>query len=262
MPGGFDGDYHQGVTLNQSTSPLPLGAAAFFDGTASTYADLGLFHPGNSVTVEAWVRLNPDARANSYHAIVARWDGSYELDIATDDRPNLVVRNQANTFGLVAAPSPIVRGQWHHLVGTYHNGVMSIYVNGVLGAAAPLAGTLRNGGPSPDRVLIGGTRDGAINSFNWRGLIDEVAIYNEALPEHRILAHYRAGLPETRLQINAQGELRWPAFPPTLVLQFSESLGDTATWDTDQSPRVIENGFFKVELPLNGTQKFYRLLIP
>jgi CotH kinase protein/Concanavalin A-like lectin/glucanases superfamily/Lamin Tail Domain/Bacterial Ig domain/Immunoglobulin domain len=263
QPGGFDGVYTGGVLLNQSTAPLPLGSAIRLDGNPGTYVDLGLFHPGNSMTVEAWAWLDPQARAGSYHALVARWDGSYELDIATDDRANLVVRNQANTFGLVASPQPLTRGQWYHLAGIYDNGTMQLYVNGALAASVPLAGTLQDGGPTPDRVLIGGTRDGSSSSFNWKGWIDEVAIYNHALASDRLLAHYQAGLPEARLVLDAFGQLSWPAVPSDLLLQHASSLAPNAVWQTDNTPRVLENGYFKAMVVAPAeSQRFYRLSKP
>ena len=56
-----------------------------------------LFHSGDA-------ELDPTAANNpGYYVVVARWDGSYELDFAPGDVPNLVVKNQVNAFGLVAA---------------------------------------------------------------------------------------------------------------------------------------------------------------
>ena len=91
-PGGRNGIYTGGITLNQSTAPMELGSAARFNGSVGTFVNLGNFHPGNSVTIEAWVQLDPSAASSpGYHAIIARWDGSYELDFAPGDVPNLVV---------------------------------------------------------------------------------------------------------------------------------------------------------------------------
>ncbi len=263
-PGGRNGIYTGGITLGQSTAPLEFGSAARFNGAAGTFVNLGSFHPGDAVTVEAWVQLDPSAANNpGYYAIVARWDGSYELDFAPGDVPNLVVRNQANAFGLVAAPGPLARGQWHHVVGVYDAGVMTLYLNGAFASSVPLAGTLRNGGPVPDRVLIGATRDGSNSSFQWKGLIDEVAIYGRALSADRVLAHYQAALPASRLTINSAGELIWPTLPAGSALQEAETLATPMQWrPVDVSERTEENGFFKLRvLPTLGS-RFYRLARP
>ena len=263
-PGGRNGIFTGGITLGQATAPLELGRAARFNGAPGTFVNLGNFHPGNSTTVEAWVQLDPTAANNpGYYAIVARWDGSYELDFAPGDVPNLVVKNQANAFGLVAAPAPLARGQWHHLVGVYDAGVMTLYLNGAFASSVPFAGTLRNGGPVPDRVLIGATRDGSNSSFQWKGLIDEVAIYNRALSADRVMAHYQAALPASRLTITGTGEISWPTLPAGYVLQVTDSLAAPVQWQpADITGRTEENGFFKLSVsPLEGT-RFYRLARP
>ena len=73
---------------------------------------------------------------------------------------------------------------------------------------------LRDGGPSPDRVLIGATRSGTTASFNFQGFIDEVAIYDTALSAAQVRGHYRAsqsGPPSLTIQ-NAV-IVSWPSFP-------------------------------------------------
>jgi hypothetical protein len=263
-PGRRHGVYTGGITLGQTTAPLLLGNAAHFSGDAGTFVNLGNFHPGNSATIEAWVQLDPSAANNpGYYAVVARWDGSYELDFAPGDTPNLAVRNQASTFGLAAAPTPLPRGRWHHLVGIYDGGVMTLYVNGSLAASVPFPGTLRNGGPSPDRVLIGATRDGSNSSFQWKGLIDEVAIYDRALPHDRVLAHYLSAVQAPALAINAAGELTWPASPATLVLETTDSLAPPVQWEpASLAGRTEQNGLFKLTVPFAEATRFYRLVRP
>jgi hypothetical protein len=195
-PGGNAGTFTGGITLGHPSSNAALGNAARFDGAAGTFVDLGLFHPGNEVTVEAWVNLSAAAPVGTFHAAVARWDGSYEIDIATDERANFVVRNETNAFGLAGSNSIIDRERWHHLVGVFSGGTATVYLDGVAGTqTANIGGNLQNAGPAPDRVLIGGTRSGSVASFNFNGLIDEVAIYNYALPPARIQAHFNAGSP-------------------------------------------------------------------
>jgi hypothetical protein len=110
--------------------------------------------------------------------------------------------------------------------------------------------------------MIGATRNGSASSFNWKGLIDEVAIYNRALSTDRILAHYQAGLPVPALTINAAGEITWPALPAGSILQVSESVSEPVIWQTDNNVRIEENGFYKMTVPPTGTNRFYRLVRP
>jgi len=52
---------------------------------------------------------------------------------------NLVIRNDRERFGIVASPSPVSRGQWHHMVSIFDAGTLTIYVDGVQVRARPLA---------------------------------------------------------------------------------------------------------------------------
>ena len=266
VPGGFNGAYTGGIALNQPAAPLRLGNAARFDGGPGSYVNLGLFHPGDAFTVEAWAQLAPDAPAGVWHAIVARWDGSYELDFETTDRAGFVFYTQAGQVGVLSSPAPLARGLWHHLVAAYDGNVAQLYVDGALAAWAEVPGTLRDGGPSggwPDRVLIGATRGGdAGASYNFKGLIDEVAIYNYALPAARILARYQAALPAPVLSITAGGVVRWPAYPVDAVLQGADTLQNSGAWGQDETPRFLDGGYYQMQSPLNGGQRFYRLVKP
>jgi hypothetical protein len=190
-----------GITLGQPSFSTTLGRSAYFDGQPGTFVDLGQFHPGDSVTVEAWVNLAADAsHTPSYHDIVGRMDGSYIIDFAPDDRIEFAAFNDSGTLAKSGGGINAGRNRWHHVVGVFSNGTATVYVNGIKGTTQTIGGTLQNLGPDPDRVLIGASRNGSVSSFNFRGFIDEVAIYDSALSPARIRAHYRTGVPALSLQ--------------------------------------------------------------
>jgi hypothetical protein len=209
-PGGNNGQFVGGVTLGNPSFSAALGSSLRLDGVEApgTFVDLGLFHPGNSVSVEAWINLDPAAN-KAFHAAVARWDGSYEIDVNQGTgRANFVVRNDVNAFALAASSRPIVRGQWHHLVGVFDGGVATIYLDGIQGTSVNIGGVLQNAGPVPDRVMVGATRDGnGGGSFNWLGGLDEVAIYDRALTLAEVEEHFTS----------AGGVIVPPLPPPTVV---------------------------------------------
>jgi hypothetical protein len=217
-----DGIYTGGITLGQPSSRAALGNAMRLDGAAGTFVDLGLFHPGDSATIEAWVNLSSAAPAGSFHAAVARWDGSYELDIANNELANFVVRNDANTFGAGASGAAVTRDAWHHFVGVFDAGNVTLFLDGVQGTTQAIGGVLQNAGPIPDRILIGGTRSGDVSSFNFNGLIDEVAVYNYALSPAQVSTHFNAGSPP-------------PPLPPT---------GDIVKFETNNEPNFALPGAF------------------
>jgi hypothetical protein len=206
--------------------------------------------------------LDMDARPE-WNAIVARWDGSYELDFAPGNFANLVVRNEANTFGVVAGASPSGRALWHHLVGIFSGGVMSIYVNGVKGAELNLGGGLRDGGPSPDRVMIGATRSGTVSSLNFKGLIDEVALYDYGLSAAQVRGHFRAAQPPAppTLSIESSVRITWPSFPPGYQLMAAPKLEGPEQAVT-HAPTSMPGGLLQVVLPTDPAQRYFRLEKP
>ena len=104
----------------------------------------------------------------SYHAIVARWDGSYEMDFAPGDLANFVVRRDGDGFGLTAAATSFSRGQWHHVVGVFRRSPDHLR-RWRQRRGTNLGGVLQNAGPAPDRIMIGATRTGTEGSFNFKG---------------------------------------------------------------------------------------------
>ncbi|HTG43679.1 MAG TPA: LamG-like jellyroll fold domain-containing protein, partial [Verrucomicrobiae bacterium] len=93
-----------------------------------------------------------------------------------------------------------------HLVGVYDGTNLFFYVNGLLQRQLPV--TFAQNLLNPLRIGAGAT-EGEGNFF-FEGTVDEVAIYNKALGEDRILAHYVAGFPlTTPPSITAQPSARF-----------------------------------------------------
>ena len=138
------------------------------------------------------MRLDSDAPIGYQHTIVARWGGSYSLEISASDQAIFRVRNSANALGQVASVAPLARGVWHHVVGIFNGGLVTVWVDGVQGGSQSIGGVLQNAGPSPDRTLIGATGNGSTSSYNFKGLIDEVAIYGRALSPSEVTSHWTA----------------------------------------------------------------------
>ena len=69
-------------------------------------------------------------------------------------------------------------GEWHHVAGTYDGNSLKVYVDGVEEAENNIGKV--TGGSTPEHVAIGS--DGFGREF-WKGIIDEVALFND--PPHR-----------------------------------------------------------------------------
>ena len=196
--GGYDGVYVGGYTLGQPSAFTNLGNAVRLDGQNGTHIALASpNHPGNSISVEAWVNLDSDS-TNTFSPIIARWDGSYELDINnTSDgslgqgRANMVVRNTANDPGFSASNTSVTRGGWHHIVGIFDTGTATIFVDGIQGTTTTIGGDLQDAGGDDGLWYIGRSRS-PNSGFAWDGSLDEVAIYDYALSSQQIQSHINA----------------------------------------------------------------------
>jgi hypothetical protein len=89
-------------------------------------------------------------------------------------------------------------GQWHHVVGIYEKtgdttGKVTIYADGKWEGSGE--GTLDDFA-SPYPLFIGARNEDNSPGDNWKGTIDEVAIYNRVLTAEEIQQHYQSVIPE------------------------------------------------------------------
>ena len=106
------------------------------DGTPGTLVDLGTFHPGDEVSIEAWFLIDPD-HGGDWTAIGGRWEGSYELAVHKTLGVSFAVFNDSGTVGQVFSATPPERGLWNHAVGIFAGGTLRVYLNGVKGTEVP-----------------------------------------------------------------------------------------------------------------------------
>ena len=247
-----NGTYGGNVSLSPTSAFDALGRAAVFDGSAETFVELSVFHPGDTVTVEAWVNL-ANQGPSGFAAIVARWDGSYELDVNIgSNRANFVTRNTANTFALAESADSFTRDEWHHVVGIFENGLTTIYVDGTPGTVVDTSATgtaLRDAGA---RLLIGATRNG---DFRWTGSIDEVAIYDRALTIDEIRQHINVARGGAGLSIRDEIETDIEAIMfnqnATSAIRIPFEVGDPTALDSLTFLIQYDDGFVAY---LNGNE--------
>lgn len=187
---GRHATYIGGVT-RMVAGALPTGdPAARFDG-ATGYVQLpGTWGGGTEATVEAWVNTETPITGD-FQSIVSTPDGGF-THFQLHTAGNAGVYTSA---GFVALPIPPTTptSRWRHVVMTVKSGDSRLYVDGVaLGSPATTTFT----SITPATFLPGGTRgvrlaNGHQGGRWFRGGLDEVAIYNRALPPERVQAHYR-----------------------------------------------------------------------
>jgi hypothetical protein len=143
-------------------------------------------------SVEAWVR----AAANDERVIVGK--RAYGLpappywQLTVSDDSSHVGRIRVNLYDGIVSPQvygPDVRvddGGWHHVVVAFDREVgITIYVDGVGAATAvPIMGDVSNDG----EFMLGK----APGYTEFKGDVDELAIYDGLLSLDRVAAHYSA----------------------------------------------------------------------
>lgn len=215
---------HDGTPL---TTPVNTGDTGFvdgastFDGTRGVLADkiLSLGNVDTGFTVEAIVRSEPVAGGTANRAIVAQQDlnGTGRLIISVDESG--VIRSVLGAGVRKDADTKVTASEWTHLIIVANALTNEIrwYVNG------QPAGTSKDGlnpdGTTFDPNLLLEASDGAwtigvhktLTGNFWKGLIDEVAVYDTVLDEipdvdpdapaiidtTRVLAHRYAWYSET-----------------------------------------------------------------
>jgi hypothetical protein len=139
-----------------------------------------------SLSVEAWF-TNPRGQ-QTYAALVSKTARDYGDGYGLYWYPNNLYFYVGGRMCRVGTPIE-QSGAYHHVVGTFDNlsGMMRIYLDGVEMANRTRCGAVWANEDVPVRIAKG-------YLLSWGGNIDEVALYDHALPERTIQAHHQAGV--------------------------------------------------------------------
>jgi hypothetical protein len=186
----FTGNHNGTVVGSGVTFPAgKVGNAVNFS-VGTSFIRIPSFNT-NYITVEAWVNstkygyytsmVTKNYYASQWSSPWTTWSLWFNENSAN---PGTIASQWAT-----ASPEAVSMNQWHHLAFTYDGTTAKMYVNGVeksstAGAGGPIAQTAGN-------IYIG-KPEFANHSFT--GSIDEVAIWDNALPGTDILKHYQNGL--------------------------------------------------------------------
>jgi len=184
------------ITANNSNGMICTGFK--FNGAGGTYISV----PHNAklnqpyVSVAAWVRHSTAALKN-WEAILAKGDTTYRLHLNGGCSINAINTSKAFTFGfnggcgnadLNSGVVPVA-GQWYHVVGTYDGATIKIFVNGVLKNSQALVTTI---GTNAFPLYLG--ENSQATGRNWNGDIDEIQVFDRALPDTEVLSMYNNGV--------------------------------------------------------------------
>ncbi|VVB69385.1 Concanavalin A-like lectin/glucanases superfamily protein [uncultured archaeon] len=181
-----------------------IGDAVSLDGISSSVnvRNASALNTGSQVTISFWMKADPGNAMDKCCQGLVTTD-YYGIEISGGRDPRVGVNFFTNTGGsfyqtsdAVGGGSPVSPGQWHYVVGVYDGSTMRLYIDGSLVAQRPQSGSI-----SPmlgGSFLAIGSEDGRtsapslIGARYFRGLIDEVAIYNRALSDDEVLSIFKA----------------------------------------------------------------------
>jgi hypothetical protein len=161
------------------------GASSYQYLTVPTSASIS---PTTAITLSAWVNWTSNATNGGIldKGPLGNAFGDYDLTIQGTTGVVLFALN-TNASGTLNSAAGISASAWHHIVATYDEIIMKIYIDGVFSASQAYAAAINTSGTA----LNIGTYYGSSNSFD--GKIDDVRIYNRALSASEVLNLYNSG---------------------------------------------------------------------
>ncbi|MDO8509514.1 MAG: LamG domain-containing protein, partial [bacterium] len=162
------------------------GYSAKFDGIKD-YLNAGMgdsLNLSQAVTFETWVK--PES-SGVYKTILAR-DGSYYF--ALNNLHPAVYLQGTNKSWMISGAS-VNLNEWSHLAFVYSGSQANIYINGVLVSTfTGITGSINS--IVGKEVWLGSRPD--LKNYNFKGYLDEVAVYNRVLLASEIKARYERGI--------------------------------------------------------------------
>jgi hypothetical protein len=191
LAGSFNGTLQNGATY----APGKVLQAFRFDGV-NDYVDLGtssaLAPP--VLTVDFW--MNPQGTPALVSHPVSRWGhstqipDSWQFGYQPNNKIYFTTRNVAGTQVTIGSTSVLPLGQWSHVAATYDGSSVKLYINGVQEAVASFSGVVRH---NTSTTAIGCKITGGVCNYPFKGLVDEVEIFDRALTPSEIKAIFAAG---------------------------------------------------------------------
>lgn len=197
------------------------GQALRFEGKQS-WVDCGnadALNLANEFTVEAWIK--PELPRGHNMTIVAkgyRYAGRFNLRMGIPwDRSKLMLENGAYRTHEV----PIPLKTWLHVAGVCDGQRVAIFVNDELLSVRPFGGGFK---PNTTALTIGKSM-GAPGGEFFKGLIDDVRVYDRVLPKYKLRGTTGADINRGSRAITTRGKWgEYEGFPSVCLLKSGQLL--------------------------------------
>jgi len=225
-------------------------------------------NPDTAWSVETWVQPSSlGVNGNDYRVVLSSEYNQYPYPF---NGWYLYQQAGANNFAFVPEPgngfitsgSPVVPGNWYHVVIVDDTTNFYLYVNGALGGSFPVSGdpfipngdginpngTPGLGGDDGGNFVIGQRTDAAFGTF--LGTVDDTALYQYALSPQQVLSHYSDAALLTIRPAGSNVILTWPVGAlqeSTNVLgTYTNVIGATSPYTNAASGTA---NYFRVHVP-------------
>jgi hypothetical protein len=177
VSGALGSDKDTAIRLDGTTSLIDLGTKIDFLGTSPFSLELWFNMAAADSTYRFLVAKDarPGTGREEWGLVIHAVDGFYFERYVAD---------QGRGVGAIAAS---ILGRWVHAVATYDGKALELFVDGV---SVDKGADARSQLPKNVPLTVGAASPGGGNVIN--GAIDELAIYDFALPAERIKAHFDA----------------------------------------------------------------------
>ncbi len=191
-----------------------LGGAIELDGDGDyvEIADENAFDLTNEATIACWVSIKP--AEHNWATIIAKGDSWLLSASDSTTAPYFSVNHSQSVF--MKGTADIPTDQWHHIAAVYDGNAMTIYVDGKRDSTRPWRGGI---GVNDYNVSIG--ENLAARGRFFKGLIDDVRIYSDAMDAKQIMEVYSGKEP---ILAGAAGEPKI-YFAPAPQVAISEATG-------------------------------------
>ena len=222
--GDSAGDHHGTLAGNATFADGKVGQAFSLDGAGSfvKIPQSASLNVANQLTIAFWMKAAADNQMNNYQGLVT--SDFYAVEISngfggrmgvnfgistTANQPGILLNQPMQWSGMQSritsvgdyahisdangGGAPVTAGQWHHIAATCYGAKLQLYIDGrKWGNPVPKTGVIAP--MLADSFMAIGSEDGrtacpdCVASRYFKGLIDEVAIYNRALSATEIQA--------------------------------------------------------------------------
>jgi len=189
------------TNLPNSSLGLKLNGA-----TSRVYIpDNPAFQLTNSFTLEAYIRIDQMTFPSGFHDIIVSRDTGvlnidpYVLTLWSNGEIVFGISDDTAAYAHLRSGQTVPMGQYIHIAGTFNNGEMKLYFDGVLIGSMFTALVPATTAPNPvftPGIGIGNVSEPIVYNHSFNGVIDDVRISDVALDPSQFLLNSPAPVPE------------------------------------------------------------------